>query len=1028
MALQEKDRPQISMTTRHRQANHPHLRRPYCFGASRPPSVRVIALALSVLYMTLMLVVFLQHQSSLPQAGGDIGSAKQQHQHQQQQQHHPHIDSSFTELQLLVDRPPTTKGNPSKSAVIKSPPKKKTAKTKEEKATKTIVKPKIAKTKKETPASASSASTTTKKSLLLTKSESASTSTSTKDVIPETSTNDTLPSPHEHLQVQEYLQHTMNRSFLPLAAVLETSIGNTTTSGAIKPLPLRTETTRTLTTVSYPHHIQSCQDIPNHWPVGHGREDDHKYGPNVGTLHSAYKQRHEYTQTSCPVDADPFLPWIHDVFVDFDLSKVQFLAHNRRRCRRDPSHFNEDIANLEPQVTLMQSVPIQRILDGGKKKNMTTTTTTTDEELLSQRLPTKWKDTKRSAQEHWYRLVPLEQADVVETRFLCQFFTLRLNGSGNDGNTGGKLEKVVVEETWSTYPYNYEHANYMHHDQRGRMTNPMLTRPLISPLRIVGIHNEQVWNAILNFQCPIPEPIREQLQELQKQQQALTTTTTTTTKTFPPMTVPTFYVDVVPVRTPPRVNVTGYAPQLQKQHVVSDFDPIHEWGDAHILPPVSQSGRWANIPICPRPITVQSDDSNGSVAATTATNASDSHSTTSNTSNNNNATSATKPHFMVGCLWASAVFSERGMNNWDTHTIERLLEWLAYHLEIAGFDHMVVYDNTEAHTDATSLQSVTDLFPLSQVTRIPWKHRVCNNNGYDHPNGGERSSQYAAEASCRVRYGPTTEWLAFFDTDEYLIPSGNWSSIREWLQTGVQTGTIGSDTHILSFYETKALLNHRFAEDYVNDEVPECRSNCTKNKCHCVQKRSNATYLEAYCEPQPFPREFPRTKAKMKQIYRPAFVLNHFVHYATVTNFVHTRPHHPRVVGWPYERRAKEFSEAYMLHTKTRSPVSTSGWRSSSGQCRAKPHKCPVGLAFPFYQGFNATNSTSSTTFRRDVKKQLLNEEFGFPYNCYELEKVQEDLAVRLHAVLDPLKTKWKQTVGPNGIVIPVNPNAAAVG
>jgi hypothetical protein len=33
-----------------------------------------------------------------------------------------------------------------------------------------------------------------------------------------------------------------------------------------------------------------------------------------------------------------------------------------------------------------------------------------------------------------------------------------------------------------------------------------------------------------------------------------------------------------------------------------------------------------------------------------------------------------------------------------------------------------------------------------------------------HENTGERSSQYAAENSCRARYGPYAEWMATFDT------------------------------------------------------------------------------------------------------------------------------------------------------------------------------------------------------------------------------------------------------------------------
>ena len=56
-----------------------------------------------------------------------------------------------------------------------------------------------------------------------------------------------------------------------------------------------------------------------------------------------------------------------------------------------------------------------------------------------------------------------------------------------------------------------------------------------------------------------------------------------------------------------------------------------------------------------------------------------------------------------------------------------------------------------------------------------------NNNRPNHPNPGERSSQYAAEASCRERYGPNADWLAFIDTDEYLVPmkSDTWSQVLD---------------------------------------------------------------------------------------------------------------------------------------------------------------------------------------------------------------------------------------------------------
>lgn len=79
------------------------------------------------------------------------------------------------------------------------------------------------------------------------------------------------------------------------------------------------------------------------------------------------------------------------------------------------------------------------------------------------------------------------------------------------------------------------------------------------------------------------------------------------------------------------------------------------------------------------------------------------------------------------------------------------------------------------------LSSVTDLFPPSQVTRIDWPATICNNNRPAHNDPGERSSQYAAEAACRTRYGPYTDWMASMDPDEYFVPMGEYKSWREIL-------------------------------------------------------------------------------------------------------------------------------------------------------------------------------------------------------------------------------------------------------
>jgi hypothetical protein len=122
---------------------------------------------------------------------------------------------------------------------------------------------------------------------------------------------------------------------------------------------------------------------------------------------------------------------------------------------------------------------------------------------------------------------------------------------------------------------------------------------------------------------------------------------------------------------------------------------------------------------------------------------------------------------------------------------KRLKEWIHFHLMV-GVDHIVIYDNTDTATLTTTnnnndkdnhtnhhntggkeqlseLRAVVDSFSPQQLTYHAWPCKICNNNRPAHKNPGERSSQYAAEASCRTRYGELTDWMTFIDSDEYLV-------------------------------------------------------------------------------------------------------------------------------------------------------------------------------------------------------------------------------------------------------------------
>ncbi len=83
--------------------------------------------------------------------------------------------------------------------------------------------------------------------------------------------------------------------------------------------------------------------------------------------------------------------------------------------------------------------------------------------------------------------------------------------------------------------------------------------------------------------------------------------------------------------------------------------------------------------------------------------------------------------------------------------IRSIVEWLA-HYKALGFTDFVIYDNES--TDGTSevLQVLDD---AGELLRIEWPHSV-----------GERPQRLAYE---HMRKHSTVDWIAFFDTDEFLL-------------------------------------------------------------------------------------------------------------------------------------------------------------------------------------------------------------------------------------------------------------------
>ncbi|CAJ1947697.1 unnamed protein product [Cylindrotheca closterium] len=418
----------------------------------------------------------------------------------------------------------------------------------------------------------------------------------------------------------------------------------------------------------------------------------------------------------------------------------------------------------------------------------------------------------------------MESATHKATRFQCHFHTTA------NGATAAAAAATASVITFSEHNFDYEFVNW----RKGRKT--MLNR------QQAGKDLGSYWLSQLLFRCPVPSELQPLLADGNSE--------------------PRVYLDLIPIRTPVRTrelllttNSTGPGNVLNR---IPMLDLKKAFGDKHLLPRIQDAGRWANLPLCPRETT-------GSAISTPFE-------------------QQQQKHQLVACTWTASSYTRRG----DTFTISdsgmRLEEWIRFHLQV-GFDHLYIYDNSDGNS--TDLLDVTNKFGKDSVTYHRWPCRVCNNNRPAHKNPGERSSQYAAEASCRERYGDSTEWMSFIDTDEYLVPmQRNEQGDYHWKPVLEEMDTNGIS--IMKFLSSRGLPRvdlMEIMEDQSSCVDPNDVTGENKDKTEpCIAISPNkTTYLQVYnCDyiRPPKPERFQRA---MKQIYRPSHVLSHFVHYSTVT-------------------------------------------------------------------------------------------------------------------------------------------------
>ena len=476
-----------------------------------------------------------------------------------------------------------------------------------------------------------------------------------------------------------------------------------------KPLPRRFHSRSDLVVREFPRVGRSCATLT----ASFGTEVVNTFGTD--TVNNA---------------SDPFLPWIHDYFVSSDDNnddnskesnnknsnlRLQFVGQNRRNC--DTGKDRADVMNFwAPQMALFQPVPVVRT----DYRNGTSRFRLYGDGRLEDNL--EWQqDTSADI---------LQQRLVSETRFLCRFHW------NNDGDTDHDASSSI---THSTFDFNYEYVSW-------RKKSVMMEKK--------STKRSDFWNSQLLFSCPIPSDFQETLRGDLVRDLASTSKDLMTT----------VLVDLIPIRTPPRYDKQWLAPHMigtaAFSHIKTTsgfFDLPKEFSVDHVLPSIAESGRWANLPVCPQesiaPAQIHNPEESSAVA-----------------------TSIKKPYRMVLCTWTSASYHRRGEDD-DQEPLNdnslRLREWLIFH-KLVGFDHVYIYDNTpmmDNHDYSTSsLYQLVQEFDSSFVTHHPWPATICNNHRPGNKNPGDRSSQYAAEATCRERYGPLTDWMAFIDTDEYLTP------------------------------------------------------------------------------------------------------------------------------------------------------------------------------------------------------------------------------------------------------------------
>jgi hypothetical protein len=145
------------------------------------------------------------------------------------------------------------------------------------------------------------------------------------------------------------------------------------------------------------------------------------------------------------------------------------------------------------------------------------------------------------------------------------------------------------------------------------------------------------------------------------------------------------------------------------------------------------------------------------------------------------------------------------------------------------------------------------------------------------------------------------------------------------------------------------------------------------------------TMLQTYnCDRQSGPKK--DVMPAEKQLYRPDYVRQHFIHYSSVTILSEMNRTEFEKAGYdwsktrpfpdPKSRFSDEVNEATMLHSKAIAIQDTAGWNEVClVEKYGKGQTCRIGVPYP--EDY-------------DEERDGLGREDGFAYNCYVNKKTEK--------------------------------------